>query len=385
MNFSFIRNKNKFNWESSDIRLVFSKPSIQAHNDYVKLNDEKGIMYYYYDVEIYKRIIVDWDDAREDDEDGGAIYKWKLVTKRSMYDFPSILDLKYIINYFKTLDVKENGQKTILRNDDIIYSYRTDTTSFASEDLYEITKYERVAKDEESWVGPPIYYTFYMGCSFDCQGDNNSEGIRINYLTQESMDTLYKCVAAFVNYSIERHNKNVEEHAKISAKSKVYSDNLLYQYYDYGNKKQLKKIEAFYVVGDYVQITYIENDKENDIEAKITKMNEKEIVTEKDVIIPLEKIVYITNRVENHKLFFNEEEVAKDFFEIMNNSLKKEFSENSVEYLLDKYDDAICDRTWMCREEHNFTYKLEPEEYMDNIKKIRPCIEYVIKRIKEML
>ncbi len=385
MNFSFVRNKNKFNWESDDIRLVFSKPSIQAHNDYVELKDEKGIMYYYYDVEIYKKIIVDWDDEREDDEDGGAIYKWKLVTKRSMYDFPSILDLKYIIDYIKKLDVKENGQKTILRNNDIIYSYRIDTTSFASEDLYEITKHERVAKDEESWVGEPIYYTFYMGCSFDCQGDNNSEGIRINYLTKESIDELYKCVEGFVKYSIEHHNENVKKHNKISAKNKVYSDGLLYQYYDYGDKKQLKKIEAFYIVSDYVQVTYIEDEKEIDIETQIKGLNERELITEKDVKIPLEKIVYITNRVENHKLVYNEEEVAKDFFEIMNSSLKKEFNENSIEYLLEKYDDAICDRTWMCREEHLFTHKLNPEEYMDNMKKIKPCIEVVIRLIKEML
>lgn len=385
MNFSFVRNKNKFNWESDDIRLVFSKPSIQAHNDYVELKDEKGIMYYYYDVEIYKKIIVDWDDEREDDEDGGAIYKWKLVTKRSMYDFPSILDLKYIINHIRELDVKENGQKTILRNNDIIYSYRIDTTSFASEDLYEITKHERVAKDEESWVGAPIYYTFYMGCSFDCQGDNNSEGIRINYLTKESIDELYKCVEEFVKYSIEHHNENVKKHNKISAKSKVYSDGLLYQYYDYGDKKQLKKIEAFYIVGDYVQVTYIEDGKEIDIETQIKGLNERELITEKDIKIPLEKIVYMTNRVENHKLVYNEEEVAKDFFEIMNSSLKKEFSENSIEYLLEKYDDAICDRTWMCREEHLFTHKLNPEEYMDNIKKIKPCIKVAIRLIKEML
>ena len=49
-------NKNKFRWEDDSMRLEFSNPSIQPYNEYLKIKDNKDIMYYYYDVKIFKKI-----------------------------------------------------------------------------------------------------------------------------------------------------------------------------------------------------------------------------------------------------------------------------------------------------------------------------------------
>ena len=80
--FKFNRHKNKFRWESDFMVLEFSNPSIEGFSSFTNLEDEKDIMYYYYTVKIFKKMI-DWDD--EDDEK--EIVTWKLVSKRKVYLF----------------------------------------------------------------------------------------------------------------------------------------------------------------------------------------------------------------------------------------------------------------------------------------------------------
>jgi hypothetical protein len=55
--------------------LEFSQPSIQGFSDYISLTNEKEIMYYYYTVKIFKKVVTDRDE--EDNE----IIKWKMVSK----------------------------------------------------------------------------------------------------------------------------------------------------------------------------------------------------------------------------------------------------------------------------------------------------------------
>ena len=54
MNVSFRRKKNKFILEMGNIKLVASNPSITPFHTY-KYNSQNDIMYFYYDLELFKK------------------------------------------------------------------------------------------------------------------------------------------------------------------------------------------------------------------------------------------------------------------------------------------------------------------------------------------
>lgn len=131
--FRFKRTRNKFRWESDFMALEFSDPSIQGFNSYIPLKGEKDIMYYYYIVRIYKKF-------ETDDKDENEIIQWELVSSRGTHDFPSILELKWILEEQLKDNTKIDGQKIVYRDGDIAYTKTMFTEGFACDDFYEIEK-----------------------------------------------------------------------------------------------------------------------------------------------------------------------------------------------------------------------------------------------------
>ena len=165
-NFIYNIENNKHIWSNDSIKLVFSNPSIQAHDDYSFVENINDILYYYYTIEIYKKVYYRWDENRDE-----PVYKWSLVAKRNTHDWPCIEQLLYILEYMKDLDIVLNGEKHEYQSGNVKYSKHFHTEGFACDDFYEITKY--VNED-----GKVDSYVVYIGCTFNTNGDLNSAGIR---------------------------------------------------------------------------------------------------------------------------------------------------------------------------------------------------------------
>lgn len=364
-NFKFKRIKNKFRWESDFMVLEFSNPSIQGFASYANLEDEKGIMYYYYDVKIFKKL-VDWD------EDDNEIVKWKLVSKRGTHDFPCILDLKWIVDYQLNDDTSIGGQKIEYVNGDIAYSKVMSTEGFACDDFYEIKKTIRVKDNDERYI-------VYVGTTFDINGDLNSAGIRTPYVDRKDMEELYSCVSSFVVYSIEEHNKEVAAYKDTYEikNNKIYEYNFDKEYVD------KSMIEAIYVEGDILDLEVVVNNKETSYsKVKVAKISDNEIELDGGEKIGVGTIYFISNEVSEEKLRYKEDEIAKEFIEVLSEDEILEFKNWTIDKLFHKYEMAIIDRTSMCRNEHKYD---TDHDSSVGISGITPVVKKVIEIIKTMI
>jgi hypothetical protein len=374
-NFIYNIEKNKYMWFSKDIKLVFSDPSIQAHDDYSLVESIKDILYYYYTVEIYKKVYHKWDEDNDK-----AIYKWSLVAKRNTHDWPCIEQLLDILEYIKDLDIITNGEKHEYRSGNVKYSKHFHTEGFACDDFYEITKYVNEK-------GKTDGYVVYIGCTFDSEGDLNSVGIRTPYINQKDIDALYKCVKGFVDYSIKRHNEIISLRNKLESENKEEIEGKLYQYVienDYVNKQ---KVESIYVVGDKIDVTYLveENNKviskEKSIEIK--EVNKNYIISTQDEQINIYNIVFIMDNVPDEKKYYNIDKVTSDFISIMTEYEINDFKNLNEEELFIKYNSVIIDRTCMCWDDtHNFPILVSKDELNWNIKNAKAVVKVIITNIK---
>jgi hypothetical protein len=340
--------------------LEFSNPSIQGFSDFTNLKDEDSIMYYYYTVKIFKKV-TDWDDKDEDKE----IVKWKLISKRNVYDFPCIEQLKWILDYQLKDDTRIDGQKHEYQSGDIRYSKVVETQGFACEDFYEITK----SVDSE---GKDDRYIVYCGTSFSGNGDLNSTGIRTPYVTRKDISELLKCVSGFIQYSIDDHNEGV---AKQKDKYKI-KGNKIYEYED-------DKLESIFAIEDNLDIKTVIDNKENDNDnVVVSNIQDDYIYLNNETKIDINSVVYINNNVTNEKLKYNENEIAEEFISILSNEEREEFINSDTDLLLDKYKSAIIDRSAMCRDEHEFNIDYDSGNRVENV---APIVRNVINIIKSNL
>lgn len=380
-NFRFKRVKNKFRWESNFMVLEFSNPSIQGYDDFIMLEDENQIMYYYYEVKIYKKIN-DWDKNDND------IIRWELVSKRCTHDFPNIICLKDILICQLEDDTKVDGQKHTYRDGSVRYSKTLSTDGFACDDFYEITKYVDEEEEQES-EEYELYreedkrererYIVYCGNTYDFQGDLNSSGIRTPYVYKEDIVALKECVEEFIKYSIEIHNKSIE----LYKESLGIKNNKLYEYKRNGKDIDKNIIEAMYTVGDNVSIVKVTDNIETDIEdVVISNISEDTVTVGDNMKINVSDIVYININPTKEMYEYKEEDIAKDFLNILSEDEIEEFYKNSIYSLLKKYKSAIIDRTSMCREEHNFDIDYNSGSVKE---KLTPILLDIIFLIKQMI
>jgi len=364
-NFTFNVVDHVYRWESDFMVLEFSNPSIQGFSDFIQLTKEEEIMYYYYTVKVFKKV-------REWDEEENEVLTWHLVSERNTHDFPSIQQLKELIDFQLKDNPVEDGQKIQYVNGDVRYSKVVATQGFACDDFYEITK----NVDEE---GQDESYILYCGTTFDTQGDLTSAGIRTPYVSKEDLEELLKCVTAFISYSLDVHNDEVI----VGGDSYQIKNNKIYEYGVEHGAVNPNKIEAIYTVGDMLDIKTVVNNQECSYDDKVvTSIEGNTIVLEDKHTIKSETIRYICHYPTDDMLRYKEQDNANEFLSILSDEEKEEFTKSQVSILLEKYKDAIIDRTWMCREEHGFI----ANNYVGSrVAEVTPVVEDVITKIKECL
>ncbi|TBX14288.1 hypothetical protein BFS06_13845 [Clostridium perfringens] len=359
--FKFKRIKDRFIWESNFMVLEFSSPRIQTFSDYIHLKDETEIMYYYYTVKVFKKI----EDYDKNDK---IITKYKLVTKRNVYDFPCITELKAILEYQLKDDTTMNGQKIKYNSGDIHYSKVMATEGFACDDFYEIKKIINTKNKKERYV-------VYVGTTYDFQGDLNSVGIRTPYVERADIEELLKCVSEFIKYSIDMHNRGVDncvDNYKVKG-NKIYK-------YDEADKD---KLEAIYAVGDILDITtVVDNTQFEYNKTQLVEANKENIVLSDGTILNSKTIVYMNNKVSNEMLNYNENQIAEEFVALLNDEEVGEFIKYDSNHLLHIYKMAIIRRTSMCVESHNFNMNYKNG---DRVEAVTPIVKDVIDKIKLIL
>lgn len=360
--FTFKRVKNKFRWESDFMVLEFSNPSIQGFFDYIHLDSENEIMYYYYTVRIFKKI-VQWND------DDSESIKWKLVGERSVYDFPTITQLKWILDYQLNHNAIIDGQKIKYKSGEVTYSKSMETEGFACEDFYEIKKIVN-SKGED------IKYVVYCGTTYDIQGNLNSVGIRTPYVYENDIKKLLKCVSAFIKYSLGKHNKQVDKYKE----AYDIKNGKIYEYVVDENGVNKNEIESIFAIGDIVQIKTVIDNKEYDYSnAIISKIENKNIQLNNGDVINGEFIVYMYNEPTDIMLKYKENEIAQEFANILSEEEIQEFKNCNIDELLKKYKSAIIDRTCMCREGHEFDIDYNKGDRVDMV---TPIVKNIINIIK---
>ena len=365
-NFEFKQVDGAFRWESDFLALEFSSPMIQGFSDFINLTSEKEIMYYYYTVKIFKKTS-SWDD------DDNEVIEQVLVSERSTHDFPSITQLKWLLEFQLNDNPIKNGQKIEYQNGSVRYSKVMATSGFACDDFYEITKSVSASGEDEKYI-------VYCGTTFDSQGDLNSTGLRTPYVNRGDLEELLACVTNFIQYSFEVHNKDMQ----LMANCIEVKNRKIYEYRAVGDTVDKNIIESIYAVGDIVDIhTVVDNQEKEYSSAVITKIEGDEVVLNAEQIIQGSSIAYMSNEPTKEMLTYKELEIANEFIGILSDEERKEFQQESAQHLLKKYRMAIIDRTSMCRDEHAF----DDMNYRtgDNVKAVTPIVENVIGIMKEKL
>ena len=134
------------------------------------------------------------------------------------------------------------------------------------------------------------------------------------------------------------------------------------------------KLESVYIPGDLLDFKIKTKKNEKDIfvdfyncklvsveDGFITvtdgykKVQQKpESLEGQQVKIPVETIRY-SNAIEpSAKLKFSKKQCVDDFYAIMSDEEKTEFAETPIDALIEKWFDAVVDRTWIFRDEHGF-------------------------------
>ena len=134
-------------------------------------------------------------------------------------------------------------------------------------------------------------------------------------------------------------------------------------------------IESVYQKGDKVDLQILNNDTNGILVYEtfqdVTIMNvlEDAIVVgggtrqirhstkalEEMVKIPLAVLVYIwLDLTDSPKLHYNVDQCLADFLPLLSDNELQEFATKDEPYLVRKWQNAVIDRTWMCRGEHGF-------------------------------
>ena len=398
MDFKFYKDGDSFIWENHDLKLVFSNSSFQAHDDFGYTKSIKDIMYLYYNVAIYKdKISYDFDDEE--------CHSWEKLTEQSVYDFPTIEQLQFILNKMLNEEIKEEDCRKItyympskegyIPSGSVGYEFTMESEGFVTEDYYKIT---RVLKKDKEGKIEDIDYSLFVGTNF---GSNPTASVGVNYtkLTEKDLKALYKCVNRFIENAIEEHNKHLFETHKEAIESFSLRSGMLFEI---NNDKILNIYEVGQICDIYMADNDITNKDMHSIEyhnVKIEEIKNDSIIVsggykqkeyeienyEGKEEIPFSRMLdvfsYISENVNTeHRLKFSEEEIISDFYSILDDEAKKEFANKDIDFLFRKWVDAICDRSWMCREEHNFKEYVKDEGNHENVLFI---IKNIVHKLKE--
>lgn len=403
MGYIFKEEGGKFIWGSDSLKVVFSSPHFQAFDDYGLVKNFRGIMHYYYDVDILQKVRkndeVPFFSKNEDD------YVWKSIANTSTYDYPNVVNLRHILKSILFKRIKDDSCQKVIADDGnrAYFTYSIDTGSLTFSDFYQIDREKCVVYGKTI-----ITYNLYVGFPIEFEGRHSVHGIRIAGLKAKELKALYKCVDAFINYSIEKHNKEViERNTEAMNANKIVGDKL-YIFDKNGN------VDKVYCVGDVADIDVLGGSLDKDFEGidlqecTITDisgdalqikncwgMKKKEVDRLVKDGIPVNRILFISRDVPDELLHYNVDQVVEDWIDFMNDSEKAEFKSKSIDELNEKWKEAIANRTWMFREEHDFPWVIDTailekskddcSEFELHKKNVYEIIRIVIGKVKEKL
>ena len=270
----------------------------------------------------------------------------------------------------------------------------TVNTSRMGEDNY-LVMHDVVVKDNKitkSIFSVSVNMTYSL-CSDEMMG------LSFGNLLLDDIKTIFQCVSDFIQYSIDKENVIIKKRNETNMKSWVITNGKLYKYSEDG-----ETIEEIFTVGDrvdemlilngdlkttdyysssycnciiadikrngiYIANGYVENGKTGDITS-----------IENKIFVPIKMLIDVFKEINDEKLFYSEDEIAKDFLGILSEKEKNEFLMASNKILFSKWSKAIMNRTCMCREEHNLPKRVSDEGNHENVYE---SIKHIIQTIKQ--
>lgn len=361
--FKFTRLKDKFVFGNDVVKIVYSKPSIQGFSESSTLHSYKDIMYYYYCVEYYHTVY--------DKKDNPKMVK---VASIHTYDFPGLLLLADGFEAFLNIN-RDKFQKNIRSNfrgqEEI---FRTYCWNVDGEDSYELTYID----DDEP------HFRLTATASKQSYAIN---GLRINYMSLAELLEFKKCIDAFIEYSIQKENRTINVRNSEFSSQLSIKNNRLYVI------DSMKNVHNICKPGDVISII-IAHRAENGEWAElykdcaisdwtIARLSGDTLTLTADEIsidVPLCDIVYLNQEANEEQINYDLEKISDDFCSVMTDEDVSFFKESDVLKIVARYFNAIINRTWMCREEHNFC-----EGYKGGIKEVVPFVGEVVKKIKSKI
>ncbi len=356
-----------YTWISPEMKLVFSKMSFQAHDEYGYVKNINEIMYLYYTVEVFAK-------KHFYDDNGRRHYRWNPIASKNASDFPTITELQYILEQYledkipledcRLIHYYHRGE--MLKNR-VGYVHSMDTDGFFYDDAYNLKRI--IVKENDREI--QRYYSLYVGCSIDPQGGGASIGMRMD-ISEAGLRCLYQCIIEFLEEGIKRSNEAVRRHLSKEEYS-VDDNNRLIRMED-------EKITELFMEGEKIDgIIFYKGDLNSDSfysesynDVTLSKFTKDEItftggysdhkneeynkLEPKDRIItaPLKNIVYMCTNIEEPTLSMNEEDIANDLKKVLTKEELEEIKNSSISEMNQKWYGMIVDRYIIFRDEHHF-------------------------------
>lgn len=385
-----VKENEKSIWKADNVKVVFSGPCIQPWESVVFVRNTNEILYYYYTMTVYRKVKKEW----------------KKEFSADTYDFPSILALKDAIKTLLNADITDGtwqidkSEDYYGKSDAVWYKKSYDTAQFINEDYYSLERVVRIWEGEE-------YETFSLtvGSGSDDGMNEQSDSIKtitINFLNREQIQMLADTVDDFIQKEMDRYNEAQQKRLEQEKTRREIKNGKVYEYLceDEDKKHSLKEV---YVPGDIVNITILDRKDGQETftafcECRLENVEKSNIgfngyvvvsggykqirhttepIKEKKIKIPVELITYMFSDVEKEKLPYNKKQCKEDFMSILTPEEKREFAEEPVDWLYEKWQSAIIGRTWMCRDEHGFENPKKKVKWI--IKKIKKECQKVLK------
>ena len=302
--------------------------------------------------------------------------KWKKEFVSYACDFPALLCINGMAEELLKDDFDGGSwQKTQIPDSDGIMWYKKsiDTAGIVNEDIYRLMRTVRIDEDEKH-----DWFTVDVGSGNDprfAPYTCGAEFVSFDMLKREDFMGFVNTVKDFIDKSIKAFNQEQDKNIKLEAGARVVKNGKLYEY-----KDRLKgiagcnKLESVYIPGDSLDFKIKTKKDEKDIfvdfyncklvsvedgfitvtDGYKTGQQKPESLEGQQVKIPIKTITY-SNAIEpSAKLKFSKKQCVDDFYAIMSDEEKTEFAETPIDALIEKWFDAVANRTWTFRDEHGF-------------------------------
>lgn len=387
----FYTNKNhKFIFYTPQIKIVFSKMSYQAYDEYSYIKDENAFMHLYYNVEIFAKKYVYYEDGEE-------TFRWRSIASKSTFDFPSIIGLKYMLQEYLEDKVPLEDCRLVhyyhcgeIVKDRVAYVHSYGTDECLYDDAYRL---ERTIVHNNNYE-IKREYSLYVGCALDFQGGGASVGVKMD-LPELGLRCLYHCITEFIEDGIRKGNEAVREELKTRYYSVDEYDRLIRK--EDGKiteifKKNEKVWSICFYKGDLDSDNFSSEDYNDVILYDFTKDsisfyggynehgNEDYNKIEKEdrrLTIPVKNIIHIFVEHEDAIFNMNEEDIANDLRTVFTKEELEEIKNSNIDAMDEKWSEMIIDRYIIFRE-HPFQKLLEDEH-----ENHREAVKTILKLLKK--